>query len=1123
VGAPGPPETRKSAFLGRLSHRYVFFSRVFHEGSKMAKPSSLDELISAKAGEFAHQVRAAAAIADKEEEIRIEVEKQLAFVQKEAGIKLQGKHEFTVASGRVDSVYNAVVIEYKNPSSPAARIGPGANSPGAKKVVEQIKSRFYDMRTQDTLNTLFGVGCDGNYFIFVRYYNDKWQVQDPVEITKHSAERFLWALFNLGSKGKRFEPDYLAGDFGSGQGSVAQDGIKILYDAISTTSNPKAQTFFNQWKILFGEVCGYDVDNPSDKIKKLADFYGVSAKGVKPAEMLFAVHTYYALFMKLLAGEIIGHFHKLPSLIGRMIAAPSAAKLRGELAELEAGGVFRHLGITNFLEGDLFAWYLPAWSDEIEVLIRKMTARLDQYNPGTLAEEPAESRDMLKKLYQQLFPKSVRHDLGEYYTPDWLADHVLNELGYVGDPDKRILDPACGSGTFLVMAIARIRAWYEANREKCRYDEGELCKKILANVIGFDLNPLAVMAARTNYLIAIRDLVSHVDKVEIPVYLCDSILTPSAYGGLFAGTTTAAKELKTSAAKFLIPIEIATSAHDVANYAEQLEFCVRNGYGPNEFLQRCQDEGLPITEKYLHMDLYKELVALDKANRNGVWARIIKNAFAPLFVGKVDYVAGNPPWVNWEHLPDEYRQATAPLWQTYSLFTLKGYKQKLGGSKDDISILLTYVAHDHYLADTGSLGFVITQSIFKTKGGGQGFRSLRYSNGKTTHYFAPIKVDDLTAFQPFEGAANKTAVFVAGKALKPVEYPIPFRVWAKRDRTHFDQDASLAAVTRATTRRSLLAEPIDPNDKVSPWLTAPQLVIDALYKVRGTSTYKPRKGVYCATNCIYWLTEAKPLRADEVMITNLADSGKKQVNQVTQAVEKTFVHRLLRGKDVGRWAADPSLWIILPQQSENPAKAVSIPHLKRSFPKTFAYFRQFESEIRACALLAQFFDPEHDPFYSSYNIGYYTFSPRKVVWKEICPEIQAAVIVEEKSIVIPDHKLVMIDCRSIEEAFFVSGVLNSTPISLLVRAYATHTSISGHIAEFARIPKFSHSVSAHVEIAKIAKECQSLASAGSPKLASTEKCLDAQIARMWGINSEELHILRDELLRLRGSRPISGH
>jgi hypothetical protein len=114
----------------------------------MPNLTSLDELISKKAAEFAVQISAAARMADKEEEIRIETEKQLAFIQHAAGIKLEGKHEFTVASGRVDSVYDRVIIEYKNPSSPGARIGPKSDSPGSRKVVEQIKKRFYDMRTQ---------------------------------------------------------------------------------------------------------------------------------------------------------------------------------------------------------------------------------------------------------------------------------------------------------------------------------------------------------------------------------------------------------------------------------------------------------------------------------------------------------------------------------------------------------------------------------------------------------------------------------------------------------------------------------------------------------------------------------------------------------------------------------------------------------------------------------------------------------------------------------------------------------------------------------------------------------------------------------------------------------------
>jgi len=99
----------------------------------MTKHESLNDLISNKAAEFADQIKAAAAMADKEEEIRIESEKQLAFIQKDAGIKLEGRHELTVASGREDSVYSRVIIEYKNPKS--------ADSPGSKKVVAQIKKR----------------------------------------------------------------------------------------------------------------------------------------------------------------------------------------------------------------------------------------------------------------------------------------------------------------------------------------------------------------------------------------------------------------------------------------------------------------------------------------------------------------------------------------------------------------------------------------------------------------------------------------------------------------------------------------------------------------------------------------------------------------------------------------------------------------------------------------------------------------------------------------------------------------------------------------------------------------------------------------------------------------------
>ena len=135
----------------------------------------------------------------------------------------------------------------------------------------------------------------GSISFFLRFRDDKWTDQELLEVNRYSTERFLWALYNLGQKGKPYQPEYLHGDFGS-ESPVAQEGVRALYEEILATVNPKAQVFFNQCKILFGEVCGYDVENLSDKLNKLAEFYVEKGK-IHPAQLLFAVHTYYAILI----------------------------------------------------------------------------------------------------------------------------------------------------------------------------------------------------------------------------------------------------------------------------------------------------------------------------------------------------------------------------------------------------------------------------------------------------------------------------------------------------------------------------------------------------------------------------------------------------------------------------------------------------------------------------------------------------------------------------------------------------------------------------------------------------------------------------------------------------------
>jgi hypothetical protein len=242
---------------------------------------------------------------------------------------------------------------------------------------------------------------------------------------------------------------------------------------------------------------------------------------------------------------------------------------------------------------------------------------------------------------------------------------------------------------------------------------------------------------------------------------------------------------------------------------------------------------------------------------------------------------------------------------------------------------------------------------------------------------------------------------------------------AKHKRAAILPDSSLKFVLSKIDRIAQFATPVEKNDLRSPWITGSKPVLKVLSELRGLGAYSARKGVYCPTNAIYWLTECHKGPGGTFVITNLSDTGKTKLRKVTAAVETTFVHDLVRGRDVSRWRWTSQTKIILPQHPDHPASAVSVETLKLKYPKTFAYFKGFEKEIRACGLLGQFFDPATAPFYSSYNVGGYTYAPFKVVWKEISQEIEAAVIEDPNRSVIPDHKLVMVAFDYAEPAYFL--------------------------------------------------------------------------------------------------------
>lgn len=1069
-------------------------------------PVQLEGFVRDRAPEIAQDIRSAAQRARNEADLVAEVEKLLERFARNFDVSLHLDRERTLVNGRADAVYNRFVIEYEPPGSLRKDLTARHN----QHAVGQVKQYMEGLERLDRhkKERLAGVVLDGSFYIFVRYREDRWRVDDPLPVTPHSTETFLRYLLSLSTE-LALTPENLVRDFGENS-NVARQVVPALYRALSTTGSPKVQVLFQQWRRQFSEITGYEAGSEQLDVQKLAKSYAVTDKEPGAERLFFAIHTYYATFIKLLAVQIATYY--LMPKVGGGLAAVASQDIQGlqrYLAKMEQGGVFADFGIKNFLEGDFFGWYLDIWDEGLDVALRRLIGELANYSLVTLDVDPEETRDLLKQLYQNLMPKKLRHALGEYYTPDWLAERLLNQLGYHGDPAKRLLDPACGSGTFLVLALKRVRH----HAEERMLNEAQVLEQVLANVVGFDLNPLAVISARTNYLLALGDLLPHRrGEISIPVYLADSILTPSQGTDLF---TRRGFSFNTAVGRFTVP-QALVDARYIDTLAGLLEECVKLRLTPDLFRQRLLgtfpivDTPADDDEVDLAMRLYEQLLELEAQGIDGIWARIIKNAFAPLFQGRFDYVAGNPPWVNWESLPADYRQETTPLWSVHNLFTHKGFDAILGKSKDDISVLLTYIALDNYLKPEGRLGFVITQSVFKTSGGGQGFRRFRLGDETPVGVLA---VDDMVEIQPFEGASNRTAVVIMQRGHE-TKYPVPYNYWSKAmTGKRVPEDGSLNEVLNLCRVRQFVAQPVNGLDQTAPWISGRWRALHAIQKVLGKSTYQARKGITASVNGVFWLNEITKHHGDTVVISNFTERAKRGIESVQTSLESALIYPLLQGREVSRWQATPSLRILVTHRPETGLRAIPENEMAVKYPKTYAYVQRFEAQLRGSGIFRRYFRTT-DPFYSMFNVGGYTFSPFKVVFREIASGLMCSVVGTMDRPIVPDHKLVMCPFENEIEAHFVCAILNSTPVRFAANSYSIETQFSTHLFEYIYVPSYGDSES-HRHLAHLSQQAHASTAAGhTTQVAEIEAEIDRLAAKLWGLTDAELREIQESLAEL---------
>lgn len=948
------------------------------------------------------------------------------------------------ATGRADAIYNRFVIEFEPPGS----LRPSVTHSATRHALGQVQQYLQGVAQTSHMNLERLAGCafDGQWIIYVTWERGGWRTTRPQRVDRGSLAALIDTLASL-SKGRGLTAENLDDDFGR-RSESARNVINTLVNSFASgTASGRTISMFDQWSLDIGNASGpFSLTDMDDWVALCSDL-GVSNTREVSSYVLFCLQTYFALVSKLAALIILegatGH-----QLVKELIGSNS---IWDELGRLESGQLTEITGTVNAIEPGIFSWYLGERNDQLERSLKGMADIASEYSAEVVEITPLAARDVLKDLYQRLVPRSVRHRLGEFYTPDWLAQRVVNQV--TGSqtslsPSKRVLDPACGTGTFLIEVISRmIHSAGDAN-------PGRTLQLILENVAGFDLNPLAVQASKVNYLLAISPLLKYADgPVFLPVFLADSVSLPRR-AGLLEGNVFV---FETSEGDWRIPVPLVESRY-LAPLGEIISQGLKQGHRV-DWVREQVSAKLPIlssVDQPIIDDisiLYDKIHDLHRAKRNGMWWQMLTNAFAPALQGRFDFVVGNPPWVSWETLPEKYRRDNDEHWIRYHLRPTSSLNRRQSSENVRLDLSMLFVARcmDSYLVDGGKLGFVITWTVFQSELAGRGFRKKHLPPDSSYSF---IHIDDMSTLKVFEDATNQTSVLITEK-VPSNKKRISVTRWKGAQSQTIPASLELDNVTELTTRRNLFAEAVDPNDDVSPLLVMPRVGLEASMPLRRRSPYLEtiREGVNTRGANGILFVEIISKEGDLLRVRNLPEDGRRrEVWQAEASIEVEAVKSLLRGEDVSLGEAKPTLGLLLFHDDEHVSNPLSPSEAQRMFPLAFEFIGQFEQILRSRHSFRNF-DPAGDQWLGIYSVTTAALAQHKVVIREIARGMIAAPV--HGSDVIPDHKLYVIPCKTAGEADLLAMVLNSRIVSYLVRSFSISTSITGSVLRYVGIPDLS--------------------------------------------------------------------
>ena len=560
-------------------------------------------------------------------------------------------------------------IEFKR------RIGSTGGLDPNPDYVQQIDDYLSQSEKQGRVR--MGILTDGRHWLL------RWPNAGPVKVTPPYAftledpDRWItlyeWLRDHALSAEENTQPSRatIAERFGPNSPSYQRDiaALKALYGEYAdfNTIKVKRQLWQNLLTAALGEIAS-DPDRLDD---------------------LFVRHTY------------------LTAVIGMVVQASFGSDIyrlaETDPADLLHGRDFRSkTGLQGVVESDFFAWPVEVGGLPLLRTLARRVAKFDwQKAPN----------DVAAILYETVIPTDERRQLGEYYTPDWLARTMVREV--VTDPlNQTVLDPACGSGTFVAEAVTHL---IEAAGDTS-LDPKQVLERLRFSVAGIDVHPVAVHLARAAWVLAAQPAIqAAVDygfaaNITVPIYLGDALQLRFRTGDMFAQhdvTVQVEDDLNT---ELVFPVSLVERAETFDALMGDIAEAIERGTDP---LLALDDHAIagPAERQSLEKTI-ASMQRLHSEGRNHIWAYYTRNLVRPVALsrGKVDVIVGNPPWLI-------YRNTASTLRSELERQSKDTYGIWVGGrhaNHQDISSLFFARSTDLYLKDGGVIGMVMPHSALQT-------------------------------------------------------------------------------------------------------------------------------------------------------------------------------------------------------------------------------------------------------------------------------------------------------------------------------------------------------------------------------------------------------------------------